>query len=49
MQIEWGQGEVLKLAGVCTEAEEGAAEVRQLESMIEDVVKERVEKESDQE
>ena len=26
MQIEWSEGEVLKLAGVSTEAEEGARE-----------------------
>jgi len=28
MQIEWSEGEVLKLAGVSTEAEEGAREDR---------------------
>ena len=40
MQIECSEGEVLKLAGVDTEAEEGRAKVRQRESMVEDGVKE---------
>ena len=40
MQIECSEEEVLKLAGVGTEAEEGRAKVRQRESMVEDGVKE---------
>jgi hypothetical protein len=39
MQIEWSEGEVLKLAGVGTEAEEGPASGWERESMVEDGVK----------
>jgi hypothetical protein len=50
MQIEWSQGEVLKWAEVCTEAEEGAGEGEAAGiAMVEDGVKRRAEKGSDQE
>jgi len=35
MQIEWGEGEVLKLAGDGTEAEREVGRVWQRESMVE--------------
>ena len=35
MQIEWSEGEVLKLAGVGTEVEEGPASVCKRESVVE--------------
>ena len=40
MQIEWSEGEVLKFAGVGTEAGEGPASVWVRESMVEDGGKE---------
>jgi hypothetical protein len=40
MQIEWSKGEVLKVAGVGTEEEEGAHESVAEESMVGDGVKE---------
>jgi hypothetical protein len=36
MQIEWSEGEGLKLAGVGTKAEEGPASMEERESMDED-------------
>jgi len=38
MQIEWSEGEVLPLAGVSTEAEEGPARVWKRESLFENGV-----------
>jgi len=38
MQIEWSEGEVLKLGGVSTEAEEGPARVWERESILENGV-----------
>jgi hypothetical protein len=40
MQIEWSKGEVLKLAGVGTEVEEGARGGVERESMVENGVTE---------
>ena len=39
-QIEWSEGEVLKLAGVGTEAKKGPARVWKRESILEDGVME---------
>jgi hypothetical protein len=39
MQIEWSEGEVLKLAGIGTEAEAGRARVWERESMVENGAK----------
>jgi hypothetical protein len=40
MQIEWSEGEVLKLAGVGTAAEKEVGEGVEQESIVEDGVKE---------